>query len=178
VAQVEERAAAAAAERTRADELAAKLAAQSNARDADGKLITELRAKLDARDGEVAGGAGGVTVSLVDEILFPSGESALSPRGQEVLKKLGAVLKPLTDRQILIGGHTDDRPIHTPVFPSNWELSTARAVSVVRYLADEVGVDPRRLAAAGYSQYHPRGKNRAKNRRIEILLAPVTTVKR
>ena len=94
---------------------------------------------------------------LADEILFSSGEADLSKHGKEVLGRVGDVFKPLTDKQILVGGHTDDAPIHTARFPSNWELSTARAVNVVHFLADNVGVDPRKLTAAGYSQYHPRG---------------------
>ena len=85
---------------------------------------------------------------------------------------VGDVFKPLKDKQILVGGHTDDAPIHTARFPSNWELSTARAVNVVHFLADSVGVDPAKLTAAGYSQYHPRSSERAQNRRIEILLIP------
>ena len=113
-----------------------------------------------------------VTVHLADEILFGSGEAELSKHGKEVLTRVGDVLKPLTDKQILVGGHTDDAPIHTAHFASNWELSTARAVNVVHHLTDVVGVDPRKLTAAGYSQYHPRGSDRAQNRRIEILLIP------
>ena len=89
-----------------------------------------------------------------------------------MLARVGDVLKPLADKQILVGGHTDDAPIHTARFPSNWELSTARAVNVVHFLADTVGVNPAKLTAAGYSQYHPRSADRAQNRRIELLLIP------
>ena len=136
------------------------------------KLMADLKKKLDARDGDVTAGAGIVTVHLADEILFASGEAELSKHGKEVLGRLGDVLKPLADKQILVGGHTDDAPIHTARFPSNWELSTARAVNVVHFLGDAVGVDPHKLTAAGYSEYHPRGADRAQNRRIEILLIP------
>jgi chemotaxis protein MotB len=139
------------------------------------RLMDELRKRVDAKEGEVSltGGAGVVTVRLADEILFSSGEAELSRHGKEVLGRVGDVLKPLTDKQILVGGHTDDAPIHTTRFPSNWELSTARAVDVVHFLVDQVGVDPRKLTAAGYSQYHSRGLDRAHDRRIEILLIPV-----
>jgi len=136
------------------------------------KLMDDLRKKLDAKEGDVSSKNGIVTVHLESEILFPSCEAELSKRGKEVLARVGDVLKPLADKQILVGGHTDDNPIHTARFPSNWELSTTRAVNVVHFLVDTVGVDPLKLTAAGYSQYHPRSTDRALNRRIEILLIP------
>jgi chemotaxis protein MotB len=136
------------------------------------KLMDDLKKKIDAKEGDVSAANQIVTVHLADEILFGVGEAELSKHGKEVLTRLGDVLKPLNDKQILVGGHTDDQPIHTARFASNWELSTARAVNVVHHLTDVVGVDPHKLTAAGYSQYHPRGADRAKNRRIEILLIP------
>jgi chemotaxis protein MotB len=136
------------------------------------KLMDDLKKKLDAKEGDVSAGGGIVTVHLENEILFASGEAELSKRGKEVLARVGDVFKSLKDKQILVGGHTDDAPIHTARFPSNWELSTARAVNVVHCLTDAVGVDPHKLTAAGYSQYHPRSTDRAQNRRIEILLIP------
>lgn len=139
------------------------------------KLMEDLRKKLDAKEGDVSSKGGVVTVHLESEILFPSGEAELSKHGKEVLARVGDVLKPLSDKQILVGGHTDDAPIHTARFASNWELSTARAVNVVHFLVDTVGVDPAKLTAAGYSQYHPRSSDRAQNRRIEILLIPQLT---
>ena len=108
----------------------------------------------------------------------PSGQAELSNHGKEVLGKVGGVLKNLRDQQILVGGHTDDRPIHTDRFPSNWELSAARAVNVARYLVETAGIDPHRVVAGGYSEFHPRGTDRAKNRRIELLLTPIVEVKR
>jgi chemotaxis protein MotB len=148
--------------------------AQKAAADVDQqKLMDDLRKKLESKEGDVSSSGGIVTVHLESEILFPSGESDLSKRGKEVLARVGDVLKPLKDKQILVGGHTDDAAIHTARFPSNWELSTARAVNVVHFLADNAGVDPAKLTAAGYSQYHPRSADRAQNRRIEILLIPV-----
>ena len=150
--------------------------AQKAAADLDQqKLMDDLRKKLDTKEGDVSSGGGIVTVHLESEVLFASGEAELSKQGKEVLARVGDVLKPLKDKQILVGGHTDDAPIHTARFPSNWELSTARAVNVVHFLADTVGVDPAKLTAAGYSQYHPRGSDRALNRRIELLLVPTVT---
>ncbi len=165
-------------ERSKEAQTAAQLKQKT---DVNEKLIADLRTALDSKDGDVAseGAANRVSVNLVDQILFKSGEAEISPRGKEVLTKVGGVLKGLTDKQILIGGHTDDRPIHTPQFPSNWELSAARAVNVVHFLAETVGVDPARLTAAGYSEFHPRAKrDKAKNRRIEILLTPTVEIKK
>jgi len=158
--------------------LEASVAQKSSEGETNDRLIAELRSKLDIKDGEVSSDANRIAVNLVDQILFKSGEAELAPRGIEVLGKVGAVLKTLTDKQLLIGGHTDDRPIHTERFPSNWELSAARAVNVVHHLIDVVGVDPQRIAAAAYSEFHPRGRKKAKNRRIEILLTPIVEVKK
>jgi chemotaxis protein MotB len=160
-----------------ADALEAALATRGAQAEETEKTLQQLRAQLDAKDGDIAADGKKISVSLVDEILFPSGEAELSPRGKEVLGKVGGVLKGLTDQQVLVGGHTDTVPIHNARFASNWELSSARAVNVARYLAEAVGVDPHRIIAAGYSEFHPRSKDRAKNRRIEILLTPLVEVK-
>src|SRR6185436_5747242 len=81
-------------------------------KDADAKLITDLKAKLDEKDGDVSQDGQRISVNFVDEILFPSGEATLSAHGKEVLAKVGGVLKDLKEQQILVGGHTDHRPIH------------------------------------------------------------------
>jgi chemotaxis protein MotB len=120
-------------------------------------------------------------VDMVDEILFDSGEATLKPGGVAVLKKVGAALKKVTDRLIEVQGHTDNVPIKGALaqrFPTNWELSAARATNVARFLQDEAGLDPTRLSATAYSEYRPRDTNdtdegRRHNRRIEILLGPV-----
>jgi chemotaxis protein MotB len=124
---------------------------------------------------------GQLRVDLVDEILFDSGETALKPAGKEVLQKLASVLAG-SDRQIRVLGHTDDVPITgrlAETFPTNWELSAARAVNVVRFLQEGASLDPSYLSASALSQYRPRVPNegaegRQKNRRIEILLEPAT----
>ncbi|MFT3842317.1 MAG: flagellar motor protein MotB [Myxococcaceae bacterium] len=122
-----------------------------------------------------------ITVDLVDKILFDSGKSELTSKGEEVLGRLGAALNTLEDRQIQVSGHTDDSPISKPElkaqFATNWELSVARAVNVVRYMSEKANVKPNRLVAAGYGQYKPIASNstpkgRALNRRIEVLLLP------
>lgn len=121
-----------------------------------------------------------ITVEMVDAILFDSGKADVTGRGQEVLKRVGGVIGNVENKLIQVSGHTDDSPPVRDVaerYPTNWELSTARAVNVVRFLAEKGGVSPKRLVAAGYGQFHPissnrDGKGRAKNRRIEILLTP------
>jgi chemotaxis protein MotB len=120
-------------------------------------------------------------VEMVDEILFDSGEAVIKPAGLEVLRRVGAVLKKTQDRQIEVQGHTDNVQIVGQLakrFPTNWELSAARATNVARFLQDEAKIDPALLSAAGFSEYRPRASNdteegRRKNRRIEILLGPV-----
>jgi len=124
---------------------------------------------------------GKLSVKVLDEILFDSGSAQIKPEGREVLRRLGEMLKAQTDQAIVIEGHTDNVPIAGALaerFPSNWELSTARATSVVRFLQDEVGVEPERLSAVGFGPYRPVASNdtpegRARNRRIEIKLVPL-----
>jgi chemotaxis protein MotB len=114
--------------------------------------------------------------TFADRVLFDSGQAALKPSGIEILRTIGEVFKTRVGSfsQIQIEGHTDDRPIQVG-FPSNWELSSARATSVVRFLQDTSGLSPDLLSANGYSQYKPVDTNltdagRARNRRIEIVL--------
>jgi len=121
-----------------------------------------------------------LSLNIVDKILFPSGEDQISEQGKEVLKRVGAVLKQARDKTIRIEGHTDNVPIAKPLkarFATNWELSTARASNVVRFLQDEAGIDPASLEAVGMGEHHPIASNktargRSQNRRIEIILFP------
>lgn len=124
----------------------------------------------------------GLRLNLVDKILFASGSADLSPKGEQLLEKVGFLLKDIRDRRILVEGHTDNVPIRPgprSCFRSNWELSAARAASVARFLEEKAGVDPRLLSATGYSSYQPSFDNstpegRQANRRIEILLLPLS----
>ncbi len=121
-------------------------------------------------------------LNLVDKILFPSGSARLTDKGKVVLDKVGFALKDINDRRIMIEGHTDDVPLSPKlekVYGSNWGLSAMRATSVVRYLEEKGGIDPRLLGATGYSMYRPYLDNdstegRQANRRIEIILTPLT----
>jgi len=119
-------------------------------------------------------------VSMVDRILFPSGDAEISPAGLKVLARVGKVLKDAQGKIIRVEGHTDNVAISPALqkkFASNWELSTTRATNVVRFLQDSVGIEPTRLWAVGFSEYHPVASNatpkgRSLNRRIEIGLIP------
>ena len=120
----------------------------------------------------------GLIVRMKDSVLFDSGQAELKPAAMAVLDKLAETVKGLPN-QIRIEGHTDDRPIHTALYPSNWELSTARATNVIRYLIERCGMSPKRLSAAGYGEYRPVADNstetgRARNRRVDIVLLPLT----
>jgi len=116
----------------------------------------------------------GVIVELKDNILFESASSQLKADSRAVLDKVSELLASI-DNDILVEGHTDNVPINTYDFPSNWELSADRAVNVVRYFVEEKGLDPTRFSASGYGEYHPVApndtyENKAKNRRVNILI--------
>jgi len=143
------------------------------------EIVAKLQQEIDDGQIQVERLQGQLRVDMVDEILFDSGEAALKPAGKKVLQKLASVLAG-SDRQIRVQGHTDDVPITgrlAATFPTNWELSAARAVNVVRFLQEGASLDPAHLSASALSQYRPRVPNdglegRQKNRRIEILLEP------
>jgi chemotaxis protein MotB len=112
-------------------------------------------------------------IEINTDILFPSGAAGFTPAAMPVLDKLAEVLKPFSN-PIRVEGHTDDRPIRTSAFPSNWELSAARAASVVHEFT-KVGIDPLRLEIVGFGEFHPRQSNdttegRNANRRVAILV--------
>jgi chemotaxis protein MotB len=116
----------------------------------------------------------GLAVTMDEPLLFTSGSAELLGQGQKVLTSLGSILQR-TDVDICVEGHTDDRPLTGGKYPSNWELSLARAVNTVQYLAQQGGVTPGRLSAAGYADTKPQvansdDVNRQKNRRVEVVL--------
>jgi chemotaxis protein MotB len=122
-----------------------------------------------------------LTMTMVDKIIFPSGSAEISKEGKKVLDKVVSILKDIHDKRIQVEGHTDNVPIVSVLkkrFPTNWELSTARATEVVRYLQEAGGINPQLLSATGYSEYQPVAPNddeegKHKNRRIEIVLLPL-----
>ena len=121
-----------------------------------------------------------LTINMVDRVLFDSGQAQVKPAGLKVLKQVSDILKTVTDKQIRIEGHTDNVPISSKLqdrFKTNWELSTARATTVVHYLIDQGSVDRQHLSAVGYADTQPLSSNdseegRSSNRRIEIVLYP------
>ncbi|MDQ3263234.1 MAG: OmpA family protein [Myxococcota bacterium] len=144
-------------------------------------LNEKLTAEIQSGDIQLTQTGERIQVDLIDKILFDSGKAEISEKGKEVLSRLGSAIAGVENKLIQVSGHTDDSPIVKDLrdtFPSNWELSAARAVNVVRHLSEKGKVPSRRLAAAGYGQFQPVSSNRdhagrARNRRIEILLMPV-----
>jgi chemotaxis protein MotB len=145
------------------------------------ELVEGMKQEIAARQIQVERVRDQLRVELVEEVLFDSGEAEIKPAGLGVLKRVGQILKKAKHRNIDVEGHTDNIPIGAELakrFPTNWELSTARATNVARFLQDTVKIDPALLSATGHSEYRPRQPNttaegRRKNRRIEILLGPV-----
>ena len=121
-----------------------------------------------------------LTLNMVEKILFNSGQAEVKESGKKVLDSIAAALKNVQDKDIRVEGYTDNVALSPKLqdrFPTNWELSTARATNVVRYLEEKDGLDPSHLIAAGFGQYHPISTNdtpegRAQNRRIDIVLVP------
>ncbi len=142
-------------------------------------LMADMKAEIEQGQVTITKLADRLSVSMVDRILFPSGEADITPAGLKVLQRVGNVLKNAEKKVIRVEGHTDNVPISKLAdrFPTNWELSMARAANVVRFLQETVAIDPARLEAVGLSEYHPVAgnatvKGRSQNRRIEIALLP------
>jgi len=143
-------------------------------------LTNSLKAEIEKGDIKIKQVRDRLTINMVDRVLFDSGQAQVKPAGLKVLKQVSDVLKKVTDKQVRIEGHTDNVPIGVKLrekFATNWELSTARATSVVRYLIEEGGVDRTMLAAGGYADTRAVESNdtdagKAANRRIEIVLYP------
>jgi chemotaxis protein MotB len=128
-------------------------------------MTADITTKIDTR---------GLVISLSNSILFESGSADIKTKNEETLKKIAETINAL-DNYIRIEGHTDSIPVTSGSYPSNWELSTARATCVVRLFIDECNVSPEKLVAVGYGEYRPIADNttnegRAKNRRIDIIV--------
>ena len=141
-------------------------------------IETSLKDQIAAQEVEIIESENQLKVILVDKILFDSGSADINPRGRELLRVLAKSLKENKNNHIVIEGHTDNVSLTAYLmkqFPSNWELSTARAAAVARFFQEEGDIDPLRLSARGYSFYRPVAPNntaegRRQNRRIEIIL--------
>jgi chemotaxis protein MotB len=141
------------------------------------KLLENMKSEIAQGQVTISELKGKLTVNMEAAILFDSGKADVKPEGLVILQKMVETLKGVQDKAIRIEGHTDNIPITgalTRTFPTNWELSAARAINVTKYLQQQ-GIDPATLSAAAFSEYKPVADNaikeeRAKNRRIEITL--------
>ncbi|HSB45162.1 MAG TPA: OmpA family protein [Nitrospira sp.] len=144
------------------------------------ELTKSLQAEIERGDITIKQVRDRLTINMVEKVLFNSGQAQVKPAGLKVLTQVSDVLKNVTDKQIRIEGHTDNVPIGVKLqekFPTNWELSTARATNVVRFFIDRGGVNRERLEAVGFADTRPVAGNeteagRTDNRRIEIVLYP------
>ena len=141
-------------------------------------IETSLKDQIEAQEIEVVEENDKLKVIFVDKILFDSGSADINDRGMELLQIMAGPLKDNKEQDIVVEGHTDNIPLSAALmkrFPSNWELSTARAAAVVRFFQEQGGIEPERLSARGFSFYRPVAPNtseegRHQNRRIEIIL--------
>lgn len=136
-------------------------------------ILTSLREAL-AEAGQAASESGRVTLVVPEGSLFEAGKAELTDDGSTVLGRLGKALAAFPATEVRVQAHTGDRrPRDKKAFPSNWELSSARALAVVHHLEDESDIDGKRLAVVGLGQYRPRSLERAENPRIEMVVAPL-----
>ncbi|MDD3345442.1 MAG: OmpA family protein [Candidatus Omnitrophica bacterium] len=139
-----------------------------------GKEISDKQIKLQMMEK-------GLVITVVGDLLFDSGKSKIRPEAYPLLDKVSEVLKDnMAQFDVGIEGHTDNVPIKLSGWKSNWELSTARALSVLHYLVKDQGISPERLSAIGYGEYRPVASNdtaegRKQNRRVEIVILPNVT---
>jgi chemotaxis protein MotB len=144
------------------------------------EIESDLKEQIEQKDIKLEEIEGKLKVTFVDKILFDSGSVNIKPEGQKVLLKLTDSFRADKDQNIVVEGHTDDVQIGSALlgrFPTNWELSAARATAVTRFLQEEGNIEPERLTASGFSFYRPVADNeteegRKQNRRIEIILLP------
>jgi chemotaxis protein MotB len=139
-------------------------------------LLEKLKGMIDNGQLQVNIRNGKMVVRLPDNVLFDPGKTDIKPAGKKALEELTEVLKAIPNRNFQVTGHTDNAPIKSKKFRSNWDLSTARAVEVVNFMIKS-GMEPNRLSATGYGEYDPIGPNdtpanKAQNRRIEIVIMP------
>ena len=142
-------------------------------------LLSEMKSEIAQGQIAITELKGKLTVDVVDKILFDSGQTEIRPEGLGVLKRVVEILMTVTDKVIRVEGHTDSIPIGGALakrYPTNWELSAARALNVTRFLEKE-GIDPTLLSAVAFGEHQPIAENdtpegRARNRRIAIILLP------
>ena len=138
------------------------------------RLARDLADAIGARRLELIRDSRGLVVSMPDDAAFSTGSAEATVEARKLIATVGETLRSVPNR-IRIEGHTDNRPIRTAKYDSNWELSTARASAVVAFLINEAGIDASRLSAAGYGEFHPLNPNdsdahRARNRRVDLVI--------
>ena len=138
------------------------------------KLDELLKTEINNNSVRLSEDERGLTISLAEGGFFDSGSAVMPPNALAVIDRIAATLRPLS-YGIRVEGHTDNTPIHTPQFPSNWELSTARAMFLLQYLISKAEIPARRLSAVGYGEYRPVASNttaegRAANRRVDLVV--------
>ena len=144
------------------------------------KIESSLKEQIEAQEVKIEEIEGKLKVTFVDKILFDTGKVEIGKRGQGALLSLADSLRESKNQNIVVEGHTDDVPIGLALmdkYPTNWELSAARAIGVARFLQEKGWLEPERLSVAAYSYYRPVASNdtaegRRQNRRIEIILVP------
>ncbi|MFC1822302.1 OmpA family protein [Thermodesulfobacteriota bacterium] len=153
----------------------------SRLRSLHNRMVSELESQIQNNEVVIRELKDKLSITFVDRIMFRSGRATFTAEGREILARVGRILKKIKNKKIHVIGHTDDIPIMEKYryrFPSNWDLSASRAAAVVRYLHEEVGIDPKSMEAVGRSFYDPVADNkteegRAQNRRVQIIIAPV-----
>ena len=154
-----------------------KMAEVQQLKDAQALLEQRLQGEISDKQVKLEMAERGLVLTFVSEVLFDSGKAKIRPEAEEALSKVASVIREkVSDRDIGIEGHTDNEPIKTSGWRSNWELSTSRATSVL-HLLEQKGVNPRQMMAAGYGEYRPVSPNdssggRLQNRRVEIVILP------
>jgi chemotaxis protein MotB len=175
-------------ERQRAEVLAQQVQEIQQAREKDlqgtkgtyDQLVAALQSEISQKEIALHQAQEQLTVTIPDRVLFPSGQATLSAEGEQIIAKVGTILAKVAGQRILIEGHTDNVPIGPVLkarFPSNWELSSARAAEVVKYLLARAQLSPQQLSAVGRAETNPIASNaneegRRLNRRIEIIVLP------
>jgi chemotaxis protein MotB len=159
-------------------QLAYEEAEKDRMQDTFNQLLKSLENEVEEQTVEIQHFKDALTINIMDKIFFDSGKAEIKPEGEDVLRRVGEILRNVPDKAIRIEGHTDDIPIGQKLiekYPTNWELGAARAAKVAEFFRKEVGIDPKRMAVVSYSMYRPlvphtTKLNRAKNRRIEIVV--------
>ncbi|MCX5716179.1 MAG: OmpA family protein, partial [Candidatus Omnitrophica bacterium] len=141
-------------------------------------LEKRLKTEIDDKEVKLEMAERGLVITFVAEVLYDSGKANIKQEAYPMLDKVAKVIKDkVSDREIGVEGHTDNEPIKHSGWKSNWELSTARATSVLHYLVDNGKLNPKKLSAIGYGEYRPVASNdtaegRQKNRRVEVVIIP------